>query len=493
MGPATGATSDFVFGEGEMAGLIRAIDWSASPLGSVEHWPQSLRTTVSLALASNVPINIIWGPQHLQIYNDGYRRICGDAHPHALGQPYTRTWASAWQVVGRPFEAGLAGETTVLENQPMVLLRNGHPEEALFSFSFSPIRDESGSVGGLFHPVTEIATAHGRAVMNPTEQRLELALDAGRLGSWDYDLETGRVIASDYCRFNFGVGLTDPFDRYEDVVARVHPKDREMRQQALDRAVLTGADLEIEHRVMRRDGQIGWLLVRGRAVYQGGRAVRISGVSLDITDRRKNDDRQRLLLDELNHRVKNTLATVQSIAAQTRRFASDQAEFDLHFFARVQALAQAHDLLTEASWEGASLVDVIARTLAPHLGAREADRVSLQGPGVRLGPNAAVTLNMAFHELATNAAKYGSLSVEGGRVDVNWRALGGARPNAIEIHWRESGGPAVEAPARRGFGSRLIEQGLARELAGETELVFDGGGLSCRMRFPLSAKLELAA
>ena len=339
----------------------------------------------------------------------------------------------------------------------------------------------------------EIVAERGRAVLRQTEQQLELALEAGRLGSWDYDLATGRVIASDYCRFNFGVGLADPFERYEDVVARVHPLDREMRQQALDRAVLTGSDLEIEHRVVRPDGQIGWLLVRGRAVYQGGRAVRISGVSLDITDRKKNEERQRLLLDELNHRVKNTLATVQSIAAQTRRFAGDQAGFDTHFFARVQALARAHDLLTEASWEGASLSDVIARTLSPHLGADEAGRISLSGPAVRLGPNAAVTLNMAFHELATNAAKYGSLSVEDGRVDVEWRAVGGAQPVAIEIYWRESGGPSVAAPERRGFGSRLIEQGLSRELSGETELLFDGRGLTCRMRFPLSAKLGLAA
>ncbi len=339
----------------------------------------------------------------------------------------------------------------------------------------------------------EIVAERGRAVLRRAEQQLELAVEAGRLGSWDYDLETGRVIASDYCRLNFGVAAGEPFDRYEQVTARVHPKDREMRQQALDDAVLTGNDLEVEHRVIKHDGQVGWVLSRGRAVYQGGRPVRIAGVSLDITDRKKAEERQKLLLDELNHRVKNTLATVQSIAAQTRRFAADQDDFDRQFFARVQALAHAHDLLTEASWEGASLTDVVARTLSPHLGAGEASRVSLSGPPVRLGPNAAVTLNMAFHELATNAAKYGSLSVEHGRVEVHWRAVGGAIPEAIEIHWLESGGPSVEPPRRRGFGSRLIEQGLARELAGETKLVFDGDGLSCRMRFPLSAKLELAA
>jgi hypothetical protein len=149
------AGAGFVVGGGEMAELIRSKDWSRTPLGPVEHWPQSLRTTVSLCLASNFPINIVWGPEHTQIYNDGYRVICGEAHPGALGQDYSVTWASAWPAVGEPFERALAGETSFLENQRMFLTRNGYLEETFFTFSTSPIRDESGGIGGLFHPVTE--------------------------------------------------------------------------------------------------------------------------------------------------------------------------------------------------------------------------------------------------------------------------------------------------------------------------------------------------
>lgn len=152
---ASGPGNRFVVGTGDMATLIRDKDWSATPLGPFDRWPQSLRTTVSLCLASNFPINIIWGPGRTQIYNDGYQVLCGEAHPRALGEDYAVSWASAWPAIGEPFERALGGETSFLENQRMFLTRNGYLEETFFTFSTSPIRDESGGIGGLFHPVTE--------------------------------------------------------------------------------------------------------------------------------------------------------------------------------------------------------------------------------------------------------------------------------------------------------------------------------------------------
>ena len=142
-------------GAGEMGKVVRSMDWTKTPLGPIESWPQSLRTTVSLCLASNFPISLAWGPKHIQIYNDGYWPICGKKHPAAMGQDFSECWASAWPVIGEAFERALAGETSYLENQRMFLDRNGYLEETFFTFSFSPILDESGGVGGLFHPVTE--------------------------------------------------------------------------------------------------------------------------------------------------------------------------------------------------------------------------------------------------------------------------------------------------------------------------------------------------
>jgi signal transduction histidine kinase len=143
-----------MLGGGKMGELIRSMDWTKTPLGPIESWPQSLRTTVSLCLASNFPISLAWGPRHVQIYNDGYWPICGEKHPHALGQDFSECWASAWPVIGEAFAHALAGETSFLEDQRMFLDRNGCLEETFFTFSFSPIRDETG-VAGLFHPVTE--------------------------------------------------------------------------------------------------------------------------------------------------------------------------------------------------------------------------------------------------------------------------------------------------------------------------------------------------
>jgi PAS domain S-box-containing protein len=142
-------------GGGEMGALIRAMDWSATPLGSLAEWPQSLRTSVSLCLSSTFPILVAWGPDHIQIYNDAYRPICGAKHPSAMGEPFKECWATALPVVGDAFDSASRGQGAYIHNQRMILDRYGYLEEAFMTFSFSPIRDESGGVGGIFHPITE--------------------------------------------------------------------------------------------------------------------------------------------------------------------------------------------------------------------------------------------------------------------------------------------------------------------------------------------------
>lgn len=149
------AAVDWLADSGEMGKLIRSMDWSKTPLGPIESWSQSLRTTVSLCLASNFPISIAWGQERVLIYNDGYWPICGEKHPHSMGQDFKECWLSAWDAIGESFERASAGQAAFLENQRMFVDRNGYLEEAFFTFSFSPIRDETGGVGGLFHPLTE--------------------------------------------------------------------------------------------------------------------------------------------------------------------------------------------------------------------------------------------------------------------------------------------------------------------------------------------------
>lgn len=341
----------------------------------------------------------------------------------------------------------------------------------------------------------EIAAQRSREALRQSERQLEFALHAGRFGSWAIDLKTGLLTASEFFRANFGLAPDAALAHDFDLDRYTHPDDRDRLHRTREQAIRDHTDFESEYRTLSPGGEERWILVRGQAAYDAdGSAERIAGISLDITARKAAEERQRLLVDELNHRVKNTLATVQSIAIQSRGETLDAATFEAAFLARLNALARVHDLLSRVSWEGASLEDVVQQTLAPYLAAGDhIGRVRLDGPDVRLGPNAAVTLTMAFHELATNAAKYGALSVDAGRVEVRWKADSPNAPSLVEINWRESGGPPVVMPSERGFGSRFVERGLAREFDGSVELQFASTGVRCRMRIPLSVKLRMAA
>jgi two-component sensor histidine kinase/PAS domain-containing protein len=323
-----------------------------------------------------------------------------------------------------------------------------------------------------------------------TEQ-LDVALNAARLGTWALDSATGELVTSEVCRSDYGWTSDAPFT-YPDMLALIHPDDRERRERLINAAFAARQDLDVEYRVVRPDGETVWLLVRGRGEYDAaGKPTRALGVSLDITQRKQAEQRQNALIAELNHRVKNTLASVQSIALQTSIAAPSPRDFIVAFDGRIQALVTAHDLLTANAWQGAGLEDVIRRTLAP-FGSRNGigQRIEVAGPSIRLGSEAAVTLHMAFHELATNAAKYGALSAPNGSVAVAWSVDRTVTPAAIEIVWTEQGGPTVALPTRRGFGSNLLQVGLAREFGGEANLDFQPGGLVCRIRFAASAKVE---
>ncbi len=203
---------DFLFGGGKMARVVAATDWSQTPLGPIETWPQSLRTTVSLCLASNFPISIAWGKGCTQIYNDGYWPICGAKHPQSMGQDFRECWSSPWPAIGEAFESAWAGEARFLENQRMFLDRNGYLEETFFTFSFSPIRDESGQVGGLFHPVIETTTQMLSERRTKTLRDLT-ASPAHALSVEDYCVRASATLANN--RFDIPFALLYLFNKDE--------------------------------------------------------------------------------------------------------------------------------------------------------------------------------------------------------------------------------------------------------------------------------------
>jgi PAS domain S-box-containing protein len=217
----------------------------------------------------------------------------------------------------------------------------------------------------------------------------------------------------------------------------------------------------------------------------GGEIVGLTGTAVDVTERRESEAHLRLLLREITHRSKNLLAVIQAMARQTARHTESTDAFLERFSARLQALATSHDLLVQESWHGASLED-LARLQLGHYLEREQPQLVFAGPAVLLKPEAAQALGLALHELATNAAKYGALSTPSGHVSVAWERLPAAEGYGIALTWRETGGPKVAVPSRRGFGSLVIERHLARSLDGEVTLDFTPEGVECRVVIPVT-------
>jgi len=268
-------------------------------------------------------------------------------------------------------------------------------------------------------------------------------------------------------------------------MGRMHPDDLPALIQLRAERRAKHLPYETEVRLQNARDEWRWVRIICRPRHdQDGRFVGYVGMCMDITESREAEARQRLLMNELNHRVKNTLATVQSIAQQTIREGVSANLARQTFVDRLLALSAAHNVLTRENWVGADLVEIVAQSVRAY-DQDDGPRIRIRGPDTRLAPQIAVGLSMALHELATNAAKYGALSVPGGHVWLAWRLT--ADGAAVALRWRERGGPPVQEPARRGFGTRLLTHGLATELGCPAEILYRLRGLVCTFRAPILA------
>ena len=255
----------------------------------------------------------------------------------------------------------------------------------------------------------------------------------------------------------------------------------------VEAAFAGSSENEFEIRFRRKNGSMLWAAIFISPILdKTGNVVQHFASFVDLSKHKQEEDRLRFLLGELNHRTQNTLATVQAIAVQTLRGAADEDVVDA-FEGRILALSKAHSLLGRKHWETVSLRDVIDQILQPFgLSDRRVARFSVEGDDVHLQPKTALTLAMLFHELATNAAKHGALSNgAAGKIDIAWQAEPTPRSDWMRLRWQESGGPVVTPPGRKGFGSRLIEGGLAQDLCGEARLDYEPLGVVCQIIMPL--------
>lgn len=365
----------FLAGGGEMGELVRRHDWASTPLGAIEAWPQSLRTTIDIMLASGHGMCVMWGSERVFLYNDAYAPFLGARHPGALGQPTRTVWAELWSDIGPLIDRTFAGETLTFRDQPFTMTRHGFDEETWFDFSYSPVHGEDGKVAGLLNVTAD---------------------------------STPRVITE-----------------------------------------------------RQRDAAIDELAAK--------------------------EEQGRLLNQELGHRLKNLLSIVQAVATQTIRQSDDLATAGDALSFRLAALGRAADVLTAASWDAADMATLARAAIDGQAG--HTGRIRIDGPPIRFNAQVSLALTLALHELATNATKYGALSNGSGHVDLCWAVQPGntdMEKQRFTLSWREAGGPPVEPPSRRGFGSLLIERSLRSYFRGSITMNYNPSGLVFTIDAPLA-------
>ncbi len=316
--------------------------------------------------------------------------------------------------------------------------------------------------------------------LRETTELLSLATAASHLGWGSWERETA---FSWDARAQEILDLDAAQTRYDDLMARIHPEDRAKIETLLTNMV-AGENFDVAFRIVARDGALRHVRATGTlASDDSDKPKRGTGLLRDVTDEVTWAKSQRLLIGELNHRVKNMLAVVSSIAAQTARHTQGKEDFISALRKRVDALAKAHALLSENNWASTSLSTVVEAMIGAFV--EESDRFRVSGPPVHLSPQATLTLTMALHELSTNAAKYGALSVADGTVDIRWELAGPPSARKLNLTWQEHGGPEVAPPERRGFGMRLLTGAAAQELDGDVNVDYQTDGVICRMTFPI--------
>lgn len=338
---------------------------------------------------------------------------------------------------------------------------------------------------GLARLRSDRARLEAELASRESERRLQLALEAGRMGAWEWNTESGEVSWSPSLERIHGLARGAFAGTFDDFRRDIHPDDVERVSAAVAHTLETRRGYHVDYRIVRPDGEIRWLEAFGRFVAgTAGRPALLAGVCMDVTERKHSEDHRDLLVAELSHRVKNTLATVMSIARQSFARAPSLDAARTTFEARLQALSQAHGRLAEANWSGVSLETLLSDELAPF---RRAENIRLSGEPVTLSPKCALTLGLAVHELATNAAKYGALFSKDGRIRVEWSIDRSSRQ--LLLTWREEDGPPVVPPRQSGFGRLLLERALVSDLRGEVDMDFAAAGLICRIAVPADVNI----
>lgn len=423
---------------------------------------------------------VLRGPEHVfELANRAYEKVVGlrsvvgmrlrDALPEIPAQGFIaildRVRETGVPYIGRGVPVHLADETgTVVEH--------------FLDFIYQPIRGSDGRIERIFvqgHDITEQKRAEQSLARQG--EMLRLAQEAGGVGTFDFDVVNRHVTGSETFARLYGLPPSESGWDIETINARIHPDDHPLLTTVAQRPIEDTAGFT-EYRVLVPGG-VRWVARQGQIVRDAeGRPIHVIGAAYDITGRKEAETQREMLMAESAHRMKNMLSLVQAVTAQTLRNSASLEEAGAAVNARLSALSNAHDVLMQRNWGQAEIIDVVGG--ATRLLSDGEGRVAFGGQYGTLEPKAALGLALMLHELGTNAVKYGALSVPDGRVRVDWRVEQRDDGRFALLEWRESGGPPVIAPKRKGFGSRLIERGLANNLGGPVTLDYETSGLVCR-------------
>jgi PAS domain S-box-containing protein len=329
--------------------------------------------------------------------------------------------------------------------------------------------------GHVAERTAELEASNMRLVQS--EQGRSLALAAGQMGSWEWDIAANRGTWDEGQYRIFGVEPKNFQISTDNIRNLLHPDDWEPLRQVVLRMAKGERTQQVEFRVRRPNGELRWCTGTAAASLDAaGNVVRISGVTIDVTERKEAEERQVLLAREVDHRARNALAIIQSIIRLTRAKSVD--DYVATVEGRIKALALAHTLLSDSRWHGADLGTLVAEEFAPY---RSGNKVELKGPNVSLSPATAQGIALALHELATNAAKHGALSSLKGKVGLTWQL----QSDILTLHWVENGGPPIKTPSARSFGLKVIKASIEQQLGGKTTFDWNPKGLRCDLSIAL--------
>ena len=480
----------------EMAERVRSKDWSKTVLGTAESWPPNLTLIVKVMLASGFPMCVRWGPEFVMIYNDGYRSILGSKHPAAFGLPFHEAWPEVQSQLRPLHEAILNGTSGAFFAEDLLIKvqRRGTSdwEDARFTVSYSPVPDEKAptGVGGVL--VTAVETTNRvrtEEALRISEERFAGIFEQTGVGIIQCELD-GRFLLVNrrYCEI---VGRTADELLTLRVPDITHPDDRETDTALRQRLVADGVPFFVEKRYLRPDGSEVWVSVNVSLMRsEDGTRPQLIGVAQDITEQKAAQEQQGLLVRELNHRIKNLFAVTGGMIALSARSATTPKEYASNIRGRLNALAVAHDLILPRNEAGiladpTSLDMLLPRILSPYIempSDSSGSRLTLKGPSVPLGARAVTTFALILHELATNAAKYGALSLEEGTLRITWECV----DNLLILKWEESGGPALRGPPKsEGFGTAISNHSVREQFGGTMFHKWNLQGLSVELSVPM--------